>query len=93
MPDISFGTGGSAIFPTRWHGEVTLSKGKWDRICDQPERTYYRLSGEKVATTLMAPDHVRKHGREPHQFLYYKKFPTCRITEMVEVEVLLDRGH
>ncbi len=87
MSDISFESSGTAIFPTKWHGEVALSKGKWDRICDQPERAYYRLNGEKIATTLMVPDHVRKHSREPHQFLYYKKFQTCRITEAVEAEV------
>jgi len=58
---------------TRHHGEVTLSKAKWDTICGKPERYYYRFNGDKVATTLIAPDLVRHHASIGTQFLYYKR--------------------
>lgn len=74
MPDISFGSNDRAIFPTKYHGHVTLSKVKWDIICSKPERQYYRFNGEKVATTLISPDMVRLHRVEANQFFYYKKF-------------------
>jgi hypothetical protein len=53
---------------------VTLSQAKWNTICSQPERYYYRHNGEKVSTTLIAPDYVRHHKTISTQFLYYKKF-------------------
>ncbi|MBI3332560.1 MAG: hypothetical protein HYZ93_00515 [Candidatus Omnitrophica bacterium] len=87
MGDISFGSDGRAVFPTKYHGEVTLSKGKWDMICSQPERFYYKLNGEKVATTLVNPDYVRHHRKEENQVIYYKEFDTCRITDKVESPV------
>lgn len=74
MPDIVFGNDGRAVFPTKHHGEVTLSKTKWDVICEQPERQYYRENGEKIATTLINPDHIRYHQHEKDQLFYYKKF-------------------
>lgn len=74
MPDITFGPLGKAIFPTKYHGDVTLSQGKWNTICNAPERSYYPLNGEKIATTLILPDTVRHHKREIYQFLYYKQF-------------------
>jgi hypothetical protein len=72
VPDINFGKDGKAIFPTKYHGEVTLSKTKWDIICNEPERHYYRFNGEKIATTLVNPDSVRRHQHEQRQFFYYK---------------------
>ena len=85
MADISFDSSGKAHFPTKHHGEVTLSKGKWDTICGQPERLYYRYNGEKIATTLINPDEVRHHRKEPTQFFYYKQFSTIRLSIDVEV--------
>jgi len=74
MPDIEFGNDGRCVFPTKYHGDLTLSKTKWDIICSEPERHYYRFNGEKIATTLINPDIVRRHKREKNQILYYKKF-------------------
>lgn len=85
MPDISFGPSGKAVFPTKHHGDVTLSQGKWRTISSEPERQYYRFNGEKVATTLINPDYVRHHKSEPSQFFYYKKYQTIRISDSVEV--------
>lgn len=85
MPDIVFGKDGKATFPTKYHGEVTLSKGKWDIICAEPERAYYRFNGEKVATTLINPDSVRHHRHEPNQFFYYKKFLNINLNGGVEI--------
>lgn len=84
MPDISFGSDGKVTFPTKYHGEVTLSKDKWDTICNRPERYYYRLNGEKIPTTLVTPDLVRHHRDIETQFFYYKKFDKFTIVENVE---------
>ena len=85
MADIVFESDGKARFPTKHHGEVALSKAKWDQICAQPERYYYRLNGEKVAMTLAEPDMVRHHTTIASQFLYYKSFPRFVIAPGVEV--------
>jgi hypothetical protein len=85
VPDIAFGKDGKAVFPTKYHGEVTLSKGKWDIICAEPERSYYRFNGEKIATTLINPDSVRHHRHEPNQFFYYKKFLNIILSGGVEI--------
>ena len=84
MPDLTFSDDGRAYFPTKYHGEVSISKEKWDRICSAPERFYYRLNGDKVATTLISPDRVRHHRTIADQFIYYKEFDTFKITENVE---------
>ncbi len=84
MPDISFGPKGTASFPTKHHGDVTLSQAKWNTICSQPERYYYRHNGEKVSTTLIAPDYVRHHKTISTQFLYYKKFESFMILPGVD---------
>jgi len=84
VPDIVFGKDGKAVFPTKYHGEVTLSKVKWDIICAEPERAYYRFNGEKIATTLINPDSVRKHRHEENQFFYYKKFLNINLNGIVE---------
>lgn len=85
MPEISFDSTGFARFQTRHHGEVTLSKTKWDKICAEPERTYYRSNGDKIGTTLVNPDVVRVSSHYPHQFHYYKKFSTMKLGEHIEV--------
>ena len=85
MLDIVFGKDGKAIFPTKYHGEVTLSKTKWDIICAEPERAYYRFNGEKIATTLINPDSVRHHQHQPNQFFYYKKFLSINLDATVEM--------
>ena len=84
MPDIAF-INGTVSFPTKYHGDVTLSEKKWDDICGKPERSYYRHNGEKVATTLVTPDNVRPHKHEKHQFFYYKQFESFKLAEGVRV--------
>jgi hypothetical protein len=84
VADIIFGDNGFAVFPTKHHGDVTLSEAKWNTICSQPERAYYRHNGEKIGTTLINPDQVRLHKHEPNQFLYYKKFSKITLSEGVE---------
>lgn len=84
MPDITFSPNGKAVFATKYHGEVTLSEPKWNVICSQSERSYYRYNGEKIGTTLINPDEVRHHSHEPDQFFYYKKFPKITVTNGVE---------
>jgi hypothetical protein len=85
VPDIVFGKDGKATFPTKYHGEVTLSKVKWDTICSEPERFYYRFNGEKIATTLINPDSIRHHRYEQNQFFYYKKFLNINLNGIVEM--------
>jgi hypothetical protein len=81
LPDISFDPDGKARFPTKYHGEVTLSQGKWLNICAKPERFYYRLNGEKVPTTVINPDYVRHTTAYPGQIFYYKKFNSFQIAD------------
>jgi hypothetical protein len=90
VPDIVFGKDRKAVFPTKHHGLVTLSEVKWEIICGQPERRYYRLNGEKIATTLINPDSVRHHQHEPNQFFYYKRFWAINLNG--EVETLYPKG-
>lgn len=84
MADIYFEDDGKARFPTRYHGEVTLSRAKWDEICEEPERFYYHLNGDKVGTALIAPDTVRHHVSIATQFMYYKSFPKFWLLPGVE---------
>lgn len=79
MPDLNFDKNGRAQFPTKYHGSVSISKAKWDEICQEPERYFYRENGEKIATTLINPEYVRHSGSHPGQFLYYKKFDVLRV--------------
>ena len=84
MGDIAFGTDERATFPTKYHGEVTFSRAKWDKVCSQPERWYYRHNGDKVATTLVAPDNVRCNDYDKNKFFYYKRFERFSISERVD---------
>jgi hypothetical protein len=84
VADISFGPNRIVTFPTKYHGDVSLSRDKWDRICSEPERFYYRYNGDKVATTLVAPDFVRHHKDVATQFFYYKRFEKFVISENIE---------
>ncbi len=84
MADISFDPNGRVIFPTKYHGDVTLSNKKWDEICSEPERFFYRHNGEKVPTTLIAPDVVMHHKHITTQFIYYKRFETFKVTDKAE---------
>ena len=86
MPDIVF-VNGTVSFPTKYHGDVTLSENKWNDICGKPERYYYRYNGEKVATTLITPDHIRHHKHEKNQFFYYKQFESFKLAEGVRVSL------
>lgn len=65
-------------------GDVSLSQAKWNQICSEPERFYYRHNGEKVATTLVNPDFVRHHKTIATQLIYYKRFDSFKIAERVE---------
>ena len=85
MADIQFGEDGICKFKSKHHGELTLSKTKWDIICGEPERQYYRENGDKVATTLINPDEVRRSMRTQNQWLYYKKFMRILSDKGVEV--------
>lgn len=87
MADIYFEPDGKARFPTKYHGESSLSKAKWEQICGQPERYYYHLNGDKVATTLVAPDMVRHHISVPTQFIYYKRFDRFTLGPGIEAAV------
>jgi len=84
LADISFRSDGRVTLPTRYHGEVTLSQGKWNEICAEPERFHYRHNGEKIPTTLITPDSVRHHSSTASQFIYYKRFDKFKIAENVE---------
>ena len=76
MPDLNFAEDCRANFPTQYHGQVSISKIKWDEICQEPERFYYRENAEKIATALINPDYIRHHRLYPNQVIYYKKFET-----------------
>jgi hypothetical protein len=84
VPEIVF-SNSKCVFQTKYHGEVTLSQAKWNIICQAPERRYYCWNGEKIATTLINPDIVRRHREERTQFLYYKKFATLYLQQGIEV--------
>lgn len=84
MANIAFGTDGKADFPTKYHGYVTLSSTKWAIICGKPERSFYQFNGEKIATTLISPDQVRHHAKEPTQLFYYKRFTSLQLSAGVE---------
>ena len=79
MPDLTFAQDDRAHFPTKYHGQVSISKIKWNEICQEPERFYYRENAEKIATTLINPDYVRYSHNHANQFVYYKRFDTIVI--------------
>jgi hypothetical protein len=85
MEDLKFDSKGHAQLPTKYHGDVSFSQVKWNIICSQSERWWYKFNGEKIPTTLIAPDMVRYHSAYPNQFIYYKKFSTYRFNENVTV--------
>ena len=79
MPDLTFDKTNRCYFPTKYHGEVSISKAKWDEICQEPERFYYRENAEMIATALVNPEHVRYSKNYQNQFVYYKKFEMIRL--------------
>ena len=85
MADPYFEDDGRARLLTKYHGEVSLSEKKWNEICAEPERSYYHLNGEKIATTLIAPDMVRHHASISTQLIYYKHFDKIMLAANVEV--------
>jgi len=87
VSDISFEVSGKTNFPTKYDGEVFFLKEKWDRICIEPERYYYRLNGEKVSTTLINPDYVRYNRNYENQVIYYKQFDSYMIAENVTAPI------
>ena len=74
MSDVIFNKDNRAYFLTKYHGDVSISKSKWDEICQEPERFYYRDNAEKIATALVNPEYVRHSNTRENQFIYYKKF-------------------
>ena len=85
MGSLLFDKEGFAKLPTKHHGDITLSKWKWDEICREPERTWYRFNEEKIATTLIVPDEVKHNSKYAGQIIYYKAFDSYKIFENVEV--------
>lgn len=79
MPDLTFNQEKRAVFPTKHHCDVSISKAKWDEICQEPERFYYKENAEKIATTLINPDLVRYSENHNNQFIYYKMFENIMI--------------
>jgi hypothetical protein len=59
LPDFDFRNNIRITLPTKYHGIVSLSRAKWQEICQEPERFYYKDNAEKVSTTLINPDYVR----------------------------------
>ena len=79
MPNFTFNENNRVELPTKHHGVVSLSKTKWEEICQQPERFYYQDNAEKISTALVNPDHVRHSHNHSDQFVYYKKFDTFQL--------------
>ena len=46
------------------------------------------MNGEKVATTLVAPDWVKQHPKENSQFVYYKRFNSVQLQGGLEPDVI-----
>lgn len=89
MNDFSFDSEGYVKLPTKYHGEVVLSRWKWDLICAKPERRWYRFNTEKIPTTLIAPDRVRLHHLYDGQVIYYKRFGQYKLDEKTEIPAVL----
>ncbi|MBU0614123.1 hypothetical protein KJ766_02465 [Patescibacteria group bacterium] len=79
MPDLTFNKRKRAVFPTKHHGNVSISQIKWEEVCLEPERKYFKENAEKIATTLINPDVVRYSRKYEDQFIYYKRFETIKI--------------
>ena len=79
MPNFDFKNNTRIDLPTKHHGVVSLSKAKWQEICQEPERFYYQDNAEKVSTTLINPDHVRYSHNHKNQLVYYKEFETFKL--------------
>ncbi len=79
MPNFPFNNTNKIDLRTKHHGTVSLSKAKWEEICSEPERFYYRDNAEKVSTTLINPDYVRNSHNYATQVIYYKRFETFKI--------------
>jgi len=82
--DLAFQSDGKTRFPTKHHGEVTLSKKKWELICCEPERFYYKFNADKISTTLINPDSIRYHKVIPDQVIYYKRFEKFYVSDKSE---------
>ena len=86
-PAFSFDESGSVHFQSRHDGKVRLWQATWEKhILARPERGHFRFNAEKVPTTLVNPDYVRESLRDgPEVHLYYKDFPSWKLSEMVEI--------
>lgn len=79
MPDFVFNDRDRVELATKHHGLISLSKVKWEEICQEPERFFYRDNAEKVSTTLVNPDYIRHSLKYKDQVIYYKEFDTLKL--------------
>ena len=86
-PAFPFNDSGSVYFQTRHDGKIRFSRDTWEKhILIRPERGHFRFNAEKIPTTLVNPDYVRESLRDgPEVHLYYKAFPTWKLSETVEI--------
>jgi hypothetical protein len=88
MSNLEFDDDGYLTLSTKYHGEVTLSRGKWEKICQEPERLWYKFNGEKIPTTLVNPDYIRYHEKKETQIIYYKEFHRHKLSKNIEVPTI-----
>jgi len=84
MCQVVFDPSGYAVFPTKQHGEIRLSKIKWDKICSQPERGHLVFNADVVATTLVNPDQITRSRDNEEIFFYSKSIDIYRIRPQVK---------
>lgn len=86
-PSFPFDDSGNAYFQSRYDGKIRFSKDTWEKhILVRPERGHFRFNAEKIPTTLVNPDYVRESLRDgPDVHLYYKAFPSWKLSETVEI--------
>ena len=85
MADLTFNAEDKTFFPTKHHGDVWLLKQKWEKICKEPERLHFKHNTEKIATTLINPDYVRRSKTYKNQLIYYKEFDKIKLNDRVEI--------
>jgi len=83
LTGITFDPSGSISFPSEFDGEVKLLKSTWEgHLVNRPERASLKFNFEKIPTTLVIPDKVRESLSDgPDVHLYYKEFPTWKLSE------------
>ena len=86
-PAFPFDNDGSVYFQSRHDGKIRFFRDTWEQhILVRPERGHFRFNAEKIPTTLVNPDYVRESLRDgPDGHLYYKAFPTWKLSEGLEI--------